>query len=62
MNRAFAIILTPVALVAIGYVVMFRAMGVSPGYWKLILVAAILGGAMWWLGRGTAGKAGSATR
>ncbi|MGC1620560.1 MAG: hypothetical protein WA765_18870 [Candidatus Acidiferrum sp.] len=51
MNRAFAIILTPVVLVAIGYVVVFRAMGVSPGYWRLILVAVILGGAMWRLAK-----------
>jgi len=59
MNRAFAIILVPVGLVGIGYVVVFRAMGVSPGYWRLILIAAILGGAMWWLGRRTVPKAGS---
>ncbi|MGC1482633.1 MAG: hypothetical protein WA789_02470 [Candidatus Acidiferrum sp.] len=51
MNRAFAIILTPVVLVAIGYVVVFHAMGVSPAYWRLILPAAIVGGAMWWLAR-----------
>jgi len=51
MNRAFFIILAPVVLVAIGYLVVFHAMGVSPGYWRLILAAAILGGAMWWLGK-----------
>jgi uncharacterized membrane protein len=51
MNRAFAIILAPVLLVAIGYVLVFRAMGVSPGYTRLTLAAGILGGAMWWLGR-----------
>ncbi|MGB2671297.1 MAG: hypothetical protein WA621_07300 [Candidatus Acidiferrum sp.] len=59
MNRAYAIILTPVVLVAIGYVVVFRAMGVSPGYSRLILVAVILGGAMWWLGRRALRKARS---
>jgi ABC-type glycerol-3-phosphate transport system permease component len=51
MNRAFAIILVPAFLVAIGYVVVFRSMGVSPGYWRLILPAGILGGVMWWLAR-----------
>jgi ABC-type spermidine/putrescine transport system permease subunit II len=51
MNRAFYIILVPVVLVAIGYVVVFRAMGVSAGPWRVILVAAILGGGMWWLAR-----------
>lgn len=51
MNRAFAVILAPVVLVAVGYLVVFRAMGMSPGYWRLILVLAILGGALMWLAR-----------
>jgi ABC-type glycerol-3-phosphate transport system permease component len=51
MNRAFAIILIPALLVAIGYVVVFHSMGVSPPYWKLILPATLLGGALWWLAR-----------
>jgi ABC-type glycerol-3-phosphate transport system permease component len=57
MNRAFAIILIPAVLVAIGYVVVFRSMGVSPAYWRLMLPAAALGGALWWLGRRAARKA-----
>ena len=56
MNRAFAIILIPAVLVAIGYVVVFRSMGVSPAYWRLILPLALLGGALWWLGRRAARK------
>lgn len=59
MNRAFLIILIPVLLVAIGYVVVFRAMGVSPAHWKLILVVAILGGALRWLSRRAVRRAGS---
>jgi ABC-type glycerol-3-phosphate transport system permease component len=51
MNRAFAIILIPAALVAIGYVVVFRSMGISPAYWRLLLPASFLGGAIWWLER-----------
>lgn len=51
MNRAFLIVLVPVVLVAIGYVVVFRSMGVSPDYWRLMAPAAILGGAMWWMVR-----------
>lgn len=51
MNRAFAVILAPVILVAIGYLVVFRAMGMPPGYWRLILVLAIFGGALAWLAR-----------
>jgi ABC-type glycerol-3-phosphate transport system permease component len=62
MNRAFAIILIPALLVAIGYVIVFRSMGVSPAYWRLILPLALLGGALWWLGRRAARKAGSGAR
>ena len=51
MNRAYLIILVPAVLVSIGYVVVFRAMGVSPAYWILIFPAAILGGATWWLAK-----------
>jgi ABC-type glycerol-3-phosphate transport system permease component len=51
MNRAFAIILIPALLVAIGYVVVFRSMGVSPAYWRLVLPLALLGGALWWVSR-----------
>lgn len=56
MNRAFAIILIPAVLVAIGYVVVFRSMGISPAYWRLILPLGLLGGALWWLGRRAARK------
>jgi len=62
MNRAFAIILIPALLVAIGYVVVFRSMGVSPAYWRLILPLALLGGALWWLGRGKARRTDSNAR
>jgi ABC-type glycerol-3-phosphate transport system permease component len=62
MNRAFFIILVPALLVAIGYVVVFRSMGVSPAYWRLILPLALLGGALWWLGQRAARKAGSGAR
>jgi hypothetical protein len=59
MNRGFAIILIPALLVAIGYLVVFRSMGVSPAYWRLILPLALLGGAFWWLGRRAARKTDS---
>jgi ABC-type glycerol-3-phosphate transport system permease component len=62
MNRGFYIILVPAALVAIGYVVVFRYIGVSPSYWRLILPVILFAGAMWWLGRRTARKAGSGSR
>lgn len=62
MNRAFYIILIPAALVAIGYVVVFRSMGISPAYWRLLLPAAFLGGAIWWFERRAARKTGSGER
>jgi ABC-type glycerol-3-phosphate transport system permease component len=59
MNRGFYIILVPAALVAIGYVVVFRYIGVSPAYWRLILPVVLFAGAMWWLARRSARKPGS---
>jgi hypothetical protein len=31
--------------------VVFRYIGVSPSYWRLILPVILFAGAMWWLGR-----------
>ena len=62
MNRAFYIILIPALLVSIGYVVVFRAMGVSPAYWILVFPVAILGGAWWWLRRRATRRAGLGAR
>jgi hypothetical protein len=59
MNRGFLIILVPAALVAIGYLVVFRYIGVSPAYWRLVLPVVLLAGAMWWLARRTSRKTGS---
>jgi hypothetical protein len=59
MNRAFFIILIPVLLVAIGYVAVFRFMGVAPGYPRLILLMALFFGVMYWLSRRNAGNAGT---
>ena len=62
MNRGFYIILVPAALVAIGYIVVFRYIGVTPAYWRLILPVLLFAGAVWWLGRRTARKTGSGAR
>jgi ABC-type glycerol-3-phosphate transport system permease component len=62
MNRGFFIILVPAALVAIGYIVVFRYIGVTPAYWRLILPVLLFAGAMWWLGRKAARKTGSGAR
>jgi len=56
MNRAFYIILVPALLVAIGYVVVFRHIGVSPAYWRLILPALLFAGGLWWVARRTEKK------
>jgi hypothetical protein len=59
MNRSLYIIMVPVLLVALGYIVVFRYMGLAPGYPRLIVAVTLFFGAIWWLGRKTARKAGS---
>jgi len=59
MNRAFFIILIPVLLVAAGYVFVFRIMGITPGYPRLILVMALFSSAIYWLSRRNAQKPGT---
>ena len=46
MNRALFIILIPALLVAAGYVIVLREMGFSPGYPRLIVVVALILGAL----------------
>jgi hypothetical protein len=62
MNRALYIIVVPVLLVTLGYILVFRYIGLAPGYPRLIVAMTLLYGAIWWLGRKTAGKAGSGRR
>jgi len=50
MNRGFLIILIPAILVAIGYIVIFRYVGVTPGYVRLAGAMIVLFGGMWWFG------------
>ena len=49
MNRAFLIILVPAILVALGYVLVFRFLVLSPGYLKFILGGLVFLGAAYWL-------------
>jgi ABC-type spermidine/putrescine transport system permease subunit II len=51
MNRAFFIILIPALLVAIGYVVVLRFMGIAPGYPRLVIAMVVFFGAIYWLSR-----------
>lgn len=62
MNRAFAIILMPVFLAVIGYVVVLRAIGLTPTYWRLILPLAAMGGALIWFARRFARKPDSSAQ
>jgi ABC-type spermidine/putrescine transport system permease subunit II len=49
MNRALVIILVPAILVALGYVLLFRLLGLSPGYLRFILGGAVFLAAAYWL-------------
>jgi len=62
MNRAFYIIFVPVLLVMIGYVLVFRAMGLSPGYPRLVLAGLVVTGAILFVARKVSGKAAAGRR
>ncbi len=62
MNRALYIIVIPVLLVALGYLLVFRYIGLAPGYPRLIVAITLLCVAIWWLGRRTAHKPGSSAQ
>lgn len=49
MNRALVIILIPAILVAMGYILVFRFLGLSPGYLRLVLPGALFLAAAYWL-------------
>jgi len=52
MNRAFLIVVVPVALVVIGYCVVFWRSGISLPWGGLLVPLLVLFGAMaWWAGR-----------
>ena len=59
MNRSIYIIMVPVLLVALGYILMFRHIGVAPGYQRLMTGMVAFFGAIWWLSCKTARKTGS---
>jgi len=61
MNRGFLIILIPAMLVALGYIVVFRFLGVTPGYGRLVGAMMVFFAAIWWLGRRGKKKASPAS-
>jgi ABC-type glycerol-3-phosphate transport system permease component len=59
LNRAFYIIFVPVLLVMLGYIAVFRAMGLSPGYPRLVVAMLLFAAAIWWLARQVSRKPSS---
>ena len=57
MNRSIFIILIPTLLVAAGYIVVLRLMGIAPGYPRLAIATVLLFGAIYWLSRRSGKKA-----
>jgi hypothetical protein len=57
MNRAFFIVLIPALLVALGYVLILRYLGVPPGYRRLFVAMTVFFGAIYWLAWRSARKA-----
>jgi hypothetical protein len=59
VNRSIYIILVPALLVAAGYIVVLRMMGLSPGYPRLIGAMILFFGGIYWLSKRSAKKAKS---
>jgi hypothetical protein len=62
MNRGFLIILIPAFLVAAGYILIFRYLGVAPGYGRLAGAMIVFFGGIWWLGRRNKKKTAAAAK
>jgi len=59
MNKSIFIILIPALLVAAGYIVVLRLMGIPPGYPRLIVAMVLFFGGIYWLSRRSGKKAKS---
>ena len=57
MNRGFLIILIPAFLVAAGYILIFRYLGVAPGYGRVAGATIVFLGGIWGLARRNKKKA-----
>jgi membrane protein DedA with SNARE-associated domain len=62
MNRAFFIIMIPAMLVAAGYIVVLRYMGIAPGYPRLVMAVVVFFGLIYWLSRRSGRKLNSDRR
>jgi uncharacterized membrane protein len=56
MNRSFLIIAIPALVVLLGYILVFRHIGVSPGYSRLAIVGGGFLLALWLVQRRSARK------
>jgi len=59
MNRSIFIILVPALLVAAGYIMVLRMMGLAPGYPRLVIAMILFFGGIYWLSKRSAKKAKS---
>jgi hypothetical protein len=59
VNKSLFIIFIPALLVAAGYVVVLRMMGIPPGYPRLIIAMVVFFGGIYWFSRRSGKKAGS---
>jgi len=59
MNQSFFIIMIPALLVAAGYIVVLRYMGIVPGYLRLIIAMILFFGMIYWLSRRAGRKTNS---
>ncbi|HYA63023.1 MAG TPA: hypothetical protein VED66_07450 [Candidatus Sulfotelmatobacter sp.] len=59
MNRSIFIILVPALLVAVGYIVVLRMMGIAPGYPRLVIAMILFFGGIYWLSKRSSKKAKS---
>jgi hypothetical protein len=57
VNRSIYIILVPALLVAAGYVVVLKMMGIAPGYPRLIIAMILFFGGIYWLSKRSGKKA-----
>jgi len=59
MNRSILIILIPALLIAAGYIIVLRMMGVAPGYPRLAVALILFFGGIYWLSKRSGKKANS---
>jgi ABC-type spermidine/putrescine transport system permease subunit II len=56
MNRSILIIMIPALLVAAGYIVVLRMLGLAPGYTRLVVAMILFFGGIYWLSKRSAKK------